>query len=147
MSLLLDTPLPLWASAAEERLPRAARELIGDGADTLFSSVVSLFEVVLRARKLRKELGIEPHEYREGWLGAGHREVAVPGEQVIAIARLPLPHKDPFDRLLGAGGGGGAGAGDGGPGAGAPCRAGPLRRLNPTPPRPQRGGMRSTWPG
>jgi PIN domain nuclease of toxin-antitoxin system len=98
--LLLDTHLLLWASASEERLPRAARELIDDEANTLCFSVVSFFEVVLKARKLRKELGIEPREYREGWLGAGYREIGMTGEHVIAVARLPVLHKDPFDRLL-----------------------------------------------
>ena len=98
--LLLDTHLLLWASAAEERLPLAARELIEGGADTPCFSVVSFFEVVLNARRLPKELGIDPHEYREGWLGAGYREIGMTGEHVIAVARLPLLHRDPFDRLL-----------------------------------------------
>jgi PIN domain nuclease of toxin-antitoxin system len=98
--LLLDTHLLLWASAAEERLPRAARELMEDGANMLAFSVVSFFEVLLKAQKLRVELGIDPREYRESWLGAGYREIAMTGEHVVAVGGLPPLHKDPFDRLL-----------------------------------------------
>lgn len=98
--LLLDTHLLLWASAAEERLPRAARAMMADEPNMLAFSVVSFFEVILKAQKLREELGIAAQEYREGWLGAGYREIAVTGEHVIAVDRLPALHKDPFDRLL-----------------------------------------------
>lgn len=98
--LLLDTHLLLWSSAAEERLPRAARAILADKANMLAFSVVSFFEVILKAHKLRKKLRIEPQEYREGWLGAGYREIAATGEHVVAVGGLPALHKDPFDRLL-----------------------------------------------
>jgi len=98
--LLLDTHLLLWASAAAERLPAGVYERLADADNTLAFSVVSLWEVVLKAARLKKELGIEPRLFRQEWLDAGYREVAVTGDHVIAVARLPPLHKDPFDRLL-----------------------------------------------
>jgi PIN domain nuclease of toxin-antitoxin system len=98
--LLVDTHLLLWASAAEERLPKAAYDLMADVGNTVAFSVVSFWEVVLKAARLRKELGIEPRRYREVWLDAGYRELPLTGDHVIAVARLPPLHKDPFDRIL-----------------------------------------------
>ena len=72
----------------------------GRARNTPAFSAVSLWEVVLQAVRLRKELGIEPHRLRRGWLETGYREVPVTGDHVVAVARLPPLHKDPFDRLL-----------------------------------------------
>lgn len=101
MSLVvLDTHLLLWASAAAERLPRVVHGMVADARNTVAFSAVSLWEVVLKAAKLREELGIGPDRFRRAWLDAGYREIAVTGDHVIAVARLPPLHKDPFDRLL-----------------------------------------------
>lgn len=101
MSLLvLDTHLLLWASSAAERLPKAVYDTIADAENTLASSAVPSREVVLKARRVRRELGIGPHRFRRAWLDAGYRELPVTGDRVIAVAQLPPLHKDPFDRLL-----------------------------------------------
>ena len=74
--------------------------MIDDEANTLCFSVVSFFEVVLKARSSARSSASSRGEHRESWLGAGYREIGMTGEHVIAVARLPMLHKDPFDRLL-----------------------------------------------
>jgi PIN domain nuclease of toxin-antitoxin system len=34
------------------------------------------------------------------FLDNGYRELPIIGEHAAAVATLPMPHKDPFDRLL-----------------------------------------------
>ena len=98
--LLLDTQLLLWAAAAPGRLPTPARALIEDVDNALLFSIVSLWEVVIKAGLGRADLRIDARRLRRGLLDAGYEELTVDGEHVLAVGRLPPLHKDPFDRLL-----------------------------------------------
>ena len=98
--LLLDTQLLLWAAAAPERLPKSAHVLIEDADNALLFSVVSLWEVVIKAGLGRLDFRVDARRLRRGLLGAGYHELGVDGEHVLAVKHLPPLHKDPFDRLL-----------------------------------------------
>lgn len=98
--LLLDTHLLLWAAGMPDRLPRSARALIEDAANTPAFSAASLWEVVIKAGLGRDDFRVEPRQLRRGLLDAGYRELPVNSEHAIAVGRLPPLHKDPFDRML-----------------------------------------------
>ena len=101
MRLLLDTHALIWFLAGDPRLPpRARSEIEAAGPDTLVSAV-SAMEVVTKHRlgKLPEaallaqafKLSIEEHGFSGLAISLAHAELA---------GRLPLSHKDPFDRLL-----------------------------------------------
>jgi len=98
MRILPDTQILIWAAAADRPglLPAAARDLIEDYANRLFFSAVSVWEVALKAHRLR----IDPRQLRHGLLDAGYEEVVVTGQHAAAVDILPRIHSDPFDRLL-----------------------------------------------
>lgn len=98
--LLLDTHLLLWAAGMPARLPAEARVLIEDPANALAFSAASLWEVVIKAGLGRDDFQVDARRLRRGLLEAGYREMAVSGEHVLAVGRLPPLHKDPFDRIL-----------------------------------------------
>ena len=98
--LLLDTQLLLWAAAAPERLPEPARALIEDTNNALLFSVVSLWEVVIKAGLGRTDFRVDARRLRRGLLDVGYGELRVDSEHVLAVKHLPPLHKDPFDRLL-----------------------------------------------
>lgn len=100
MILLLDTHLLLWAAGEPERLSAAARQLLGDPANLLMFSPVSLWEIVIKRGLERSDFRVEPRRLRRGLLDNGYGELAVISEHVISVERLPPLHKDPFDRLL-----------------------------------------------
>jgi PIN domain nuclease of toxin-antitoxin system len=56
--------------------------------------------VVIKTGLGRADFRVDPAALRRGLLQAGYRELAVTGEHVIAVGRLPPLHKDPFDRIL-----------------------------------------------
>lgn len=96
MRLLLDTNVLIWRQ--EGRLDRiaSATEAIKT-ADELLVSVVSFVEIGVKAAigKLRMPAGLREHV-----LESGARILGVAPEHGLAIAELPLHHRDPFDRLL-----------------------------------------------
>lgn len=94
--VLLDTHLLLWALGAPSRLPAAARRLIRD-AD-VHVSAASIWEISIKAAlgKLRAD----PGEVLAALEPAGFLQLPIVGEHAARVARLPLLHRDPFDRLL-----------------------------------------------
>ena len=100
MKLLLDTQLLLWAAGEPRRLSRAARALIADPSHTLLFSAASLWEVTIKSGLGRDDFQVEPALLRRGLLDNGYIELPITSQHAVAVTRLPLLHRDPFDRLL-----------------------------------------------
>ncbi len=100
MKLLVDTHLLLWAADDRERLPKAARELMGAPDTELIFSVASLWEVAIKASARRGEVRPGARVLRRALLDNGYTELAISAEHVLATDALPSIHRDPFDRLL-----------------------------------------------
>jgi PIN domain nuclease of toxin-antitoxin system len=101
MRLLLDTHCLLWARAAPARLSPEARKALTDPRHQLFVSVASVWEIVIKHALGRLELAHAP-ESLVPQLIAATQAVTLPIEQshALRVARLPLHHRDPFDRIL-----------------------------------------------
>ena len=99
MRLLLDTHIWLWSLREPQRLShRLAREL-GDPANELWLSPVSMWEALLLYAKGRIEI---PGDLAE-WVALSMRslrEAPLTHEIVLAAHQLPFPHLDPADRFL-----------------------------------------------
>lgn len=96
MRLLLDTHVVLWQLGGSRSIGSAAQQEIRDADEILFS-VVSFAEIGVKAAlgKLRV-----PADLREHIAEAGVRILGLAPDHGLAVARLPMHHRDPFDRLL-----------------------------------------------
>lgn len=74
--------------------------MIGDPQHELFFSVASLWEIVIKRGLGRDDLRVDPRLLRRALLDNDYGELAITGEHALAVANLPLLHKDPFDRIL-----------------------------------------------
>ena len=102
MMLLLDTHIALWVTGANRLLSPRARSVIEDASSVHFS-VVSLLEVAIKrslpiGRSDRPTLSA-PELARE-MEEAQIEMLPLKPEHAFAVERLPLHHRDPFDRLL-----------------------------------------------
>ena len=98
--LLLDTQLLVWVGYAPQRLDGSlAAELVDRGRDISFS-VVSIWEVAIKASLGRDDFQVNPPALRLGLLEQGFQELPIQAEHVLAVQHLPRIHRDPFDRLL-----------------------------------------------
>ena len=101
MRVLLDTATFLWAVGDAPEFSEEAREIFADPGNEVYLSSVSAWEIAVKYAlgKLplpeppgrfvplqRKQHGIDPLQLDE--------------EAALHLSRLPLMHKDPFDRML-----------------------------------------------
>lgn len=96
MRLLLDTHIFLWVLADDRRLTPAARELIRS-ADSVAVSVVSAWEMAIKSSIGKLEA---PSELEGVIRDSGLSPIPLDFIDVSELARLPLHHADPFDRML-----------------------------------------------
>ena len=96
MRLLLDTHVVLWQLSGARARGERAREAVAAATELAFS-VVSFAEIGVKAAIGKLTV---PHDLYEHVVGAGIRIVPLAPDHALAVAALPLHHRDPFDRLL-----------------------------------------------
>ena len=101
MLLLLDTHTFLWATLDDPRLSAAARGLITDPSNTVEISLASAWEIAIKAGlgKLPLPQPVEVFLRRE-LRSTGTGVTPITFDDVLAVAKLPQHHRDPFDRLI-----------------------------------------------
>ena len=97
MRLLLDTHTLLWLMEDNPRLSPSAHSLILNASEVYVSSA-SIWEIAIKSRLGKIEE--DPEIVVEQLEAAGLKELPVTNRHAVATARLPLLHRDPFDRLL-----------------------------------------------
>lgn len=96
MSLLLDTHVILWWLADDPTLSDEIKAKL-DHEPQAYISSATIWEVAIKqaAGKI-----VEPADLPERIRRSGFRELPINFEHAIAAGRLPLIHRDPFDRML-----------------------------------------------
>ncbi len=99
MSLLLDTHALIWFLTDDRRLSAPARAAIEAQGEDVVVSAVSAYEIEQK-RALGKPMPFLPLDLMAALEGAGYRLLPVSFAHASAAGRLPMSHKDPWDRLL-----------------------------------------------
>ncbi len=86
----------LWQLSGARELGERAREAIAGSTELAFS-VVSFAEIGVKAAIGKLTVPADVHAHL---LDAGLRVLGLSPEHGLAVAGLPLHHRDPFDRLL-----------------------------------------------
>lgn len=95
--LLLDTHVVLWALIDPGQLDATCRGMIEDGANEVYVSAVSAWEI-----EIKRALGKldAPDDLEEQLQAARLVELPLRVAHVRVLRRLPPLHRDPFDRML-----------------------------------------------
>ena len=96
MSLLLDTHVVLWWLSDDPGLADDIKERLDHEPD-IHVSAATIWEIAIK-----QALGkiIAPEDLPERVRGSGFRELPIDFAHATAAGRLPLIHRDPFDRML-----------------------------------------------
>jgi PIN domain nuclease of toxin-antitoxin system len=96
VSLLLDTHVILWWLTDDLALSDEVKTRLDDEPG-VYVSPASLWEVTIK-----QSIGklSEPIDVAEEIRDSGFRELPITFHHAIAAGRLPLIHRDPFDRML-----------------------------------------------
>lgn len=97
MRILLDTNVLLWTLAGSPRV-RQARDLILAADTEVYVSTASWWEIAVKTAI--GKLDAEVQVLRVAAAASGFLELPVYGIHTEALARLPLLHRDPFDRMI-----------------------------------------------
>ena len=103
MAFLLDTHALLWWLAEPERLSPAVHATLADPGQTVFISAASAWEIATKHRLGR--LPTAEVLLQEGWPlmeRQGFQPLPVSWSHGLRAGSYPMPHRDPFDRLLAA---------------------------------------------
>ena len=101
MKLLLDTHIFIRWADHPEQLSQAAIFALADEANELILSVASVWEMQIKSQLGKLRLSLPLKELIESQRETNDLKilpVALP--HVLTLDTLPLPHKEPFDRLL-----------------------------------------------
>lgn len=97
MTLLLDTHTFLWWLSNPASLSLDARVAIEDPANQVLVSTVVLWEIAIKRTigKLSANLNLETAIQDAGFI-----DLPISVAHIAATEKLPLHHRDPFDRML-----------------------------------------------
>ncbi|GAA5184671.1 type II toxin-antitoxin system VapC family toxin [Rugosimonospora acidiphila] len=96
MKLLIDTHVVIWWLADDPTLSDDIKVRLDHEPD-VFVSAATLWEVAIKQAvgKLK-----EPADLPERIRDSGFRELTITSQHAVTAGRLPLIHRDPFDRML-----------------------------------------------
>jgi PIN domain nuclease of toxin-antitoxin system len=97
MRLLLDTHVFLWCLRDDRQLGKAARAAIA-GAKEVYVSSASIWEASIK--KAIGKLDVDVDDLVPAIAGSGFIELPITARHAAAVSRLPVLHRDPFDRIL-----------------------------------------------
>lgn len=101
MKYLLDTMVWLWSVSVPEKIGEAGLEVLANGEAEIYLSVVSAWEIAIKARLGKYKLPESPDRYVPRKLaGQGIHTLPVGLDHSLKVFNLPLYHADPFDHLL-----------------------------------------------
>jgi PIN domain nuclease of toxin-antitoxin system len=101
LKLLLDSQVLLWTIYAPHLLPERLTLLIRNPATELIVSHASLWELlgkIGRGKLLLAGTSVDTAMERIGALGVTFLPVEI--DDIVAAAKLPQHHNDPFDRII-----------------------------------------------
>jgi PIN domain nuclease of toxin-antitoxin system len=96
VSLLLDTHVVLWWLTDDATLADEIKDRLDHEPD-VYISPASVWEVAIKQAIGKLE---QPADLPERIRDSGFRHLHITIEHSIAAGRLPLIHRDPFDRML-----------------------------------------------
>jgi PIN domain nuclease of toxin-antitoxin system len=99
--LLLDTHAFLWWISDDDRLSERAGEVIADGANDVYISAASAWEIAIKAGLGRIRLPDDAWTFTPQQLEHNaFQALPVHVGHAVAVIALPDVHRDPFDRML-----------------------------------------------
>ena len=100
MKLLLDTHAFIWCDSDPGQLSATARAALLDPANSVWFSVVSVWEIVIKVQLGKLTLRLPLPDIVAQQQANGLQVLPVTLPHTLAVEGLPPVHKDPFDRLL-----------------------------------------------
>ncbi|NCJ07789.1 PIN domain-containing protein [Synechococcales cyanobacterium C] len=101
MRILLDTHIFLWFISGDPQLSTDVRDAIRDPDNEVYLSAISVWEAIVKYQLGKLPLPDHPETYLPKQRDLHQiASLALDEISVVQLAKLPLLHRDPFDRML-----------------------------------------------
>ena len=97
MRYLIDTHIFIWWLTNDKKLKTSIRKIIENKENQIIASIVSGIEISVKARTRKLKLKTTVKKMFEI---SGFEVLNINLNHAIELGKLPLFHKDPFDRIL-----------------------------------------------
>ncbi len=97
MRILVDTHIYLWMLSCPEKLSQTKRYELESPANEVFFSSISIAELMIKHSIGKIDIKFDPVEMAQKM---GLEILNFTGVEAMVLGKLPLFHKDPFDRML-----------------------------------------------
>ncbi len=98
-NFLLDTHTFIWLTENHPNLPSNLRDMI-DSADTVYVSIASLWEIAIKLNIGKLSLQRSYEVIGTELQSSDILLLPISFADTVQIRKLPLHHRDPFDRML-----------------------------------------------
>ena len=101
MKILLDTHYLLWAFIDTSKISQSVYHKLLADENEVFYSQASLWEISIKFNMGKLSLkGMKPEEFYEEVANSFLKCRAFSHDELITFYKLPIEHKDPFDRIM-----------------------------------------------
>lgn len=100
MTVLLDTHMLIWLWSGDKRFSKSDRDLFSDPEVVGVISVASIWELSIKESIGKLDLEVSVEQLLAPLLDFGFTVLPVNAAHALAVSKLPLHHRDPFDRIL-----------------------------------------------
>ncbi|MGD9373582.1 MAG: type II toxin-antitoxin system VapC family toxin [Desulfobacterales bacterium] len=97
MKILLDTHIFLWMLTSPERLNEKRRYELETPANEVFLSAMSIAELMIKHTIGKIHVEFDPLEMAKQMR---IEILSFSGDHAMMLGKMPLHHKDPFDRMI-----------------------------------------------
>ena len=97
MRYLLDTHTFIWSIEGNPKLKPDIRNIVRDKSNTVFLSIISTWEIVIKMMLKKLQLDIPVAKI---FKNLEFEILPIKLDHVLVLLKLPPIHKDPFDRML-----------------------------------------------
>ena len=101
MKILLDTHYLLWAFIDTNKISKSVYNKLLSDENDIYYSQASLWEISIKYNLGKLSLkGMKPEEFYEEVENSFLKCRTFENNELITLYKLPIEHKDPFDRIL-----------------------------------------------
>lgn len=101
MNILIDTQAIIWFAENNNQLSKTARAAIEDVENTCYVSMASFWEMSIKINLGKLTVnGLTLSEFMDEVAENDFKTLDIQRPHILENERLPLFHRDPFDRLI-----------------------------------------------
>ena len=101
MNYLVDTHILLWSFLKTDKLSKMVKSILLDKNNEIYYSPISLWEISIKYKLKKLSLnGGTPDDFFNELTNSYYQCKTIDNGDLITNYKLPIHHKDPFDRFL-----------------------------------------------